>query len=60
MQWQRFLGRSLGPLLKAGFNTIMIKSRSVSNRFSYLKESFWIRYDYTDNLKWRNGWYHEK
>ena len=37
----------------------MITSSSVSNRYNYRKENSLIRSDYTDNLKQRNGKYHE-
>ena len=44
---------------KSVFNTITINNCSISNRWNYSKENLWISQDCTDNLKQRNGWYHE-
>ena len=54
-QSRGFLGRLLGPLLKTGLllignvlkplaksNTIRINSSSISNRFGYSSENFWV------------------
>ena len=34
-------------------------SNSISHRCSCSNKHFTITYDYTDNHKWRNEWYHE-
>ena len=62
------LCRLLGPLIKTGLpimNSVLnplakcvsisleLTAAACSNRCSYSKETFWFRYDCTDNLKWR-------
>ena len=73
VQLGKLLGILLGPLLTTGLplmkkvlkafaKSVLIVLRltkAASATESTIQKKVWVRYDYTDNLKWRNEWYHE-
>ena len=73
VQLGKLLGILLGPLLTTGLplmkkvlkafaKSVLIVLRlteAASATESTIQKKVWVRYDYTDNLRWRNEWHHE-